>query len=100
MPVNVPDEERGLIREFMVRFDEPQLDADGDGPYVSASVWEKYLELLDEPLARESRKERRQRTAREAALRQVLSKPGVGEVIGRPLNDSRFAHPGDGTGDD
>ena len=40
MPVNVPDEERGPIREFMVRFDEPQLDADGDGPYVSASVWE------------------------------------------------------------
>jgi hypothetical protein len=28
----------------MVVFDEPQLDGDGDGPYVMAAVLERYLE--------------------------------------------------------
>ena len=91
IPVNVPDEERGPIREYMVRFDEPQLDADGDGPYAVATIWEKYLEPLDEPLVTEGRRQRRQRERREATLRQVISEPGAGRVIGSPRADPRFA---------
>lgn len=33
-------------REYLVAFDEPQLDADGDGPYRKAVIWERYLEVL------------------------------------------------------
>lgn len=33
-------------REYSVIFDEPQLDADGDGPYRKAVVWDRYLEHL------------------------------------------------------
>jgi hypothetical protein len=32
--------------QYWVSFDEPQCDADGDGPYVSAQVLSRYLELL------------------------------------------------------
>jgi hypothetical protein len=32
---------------FWVRFDEPQFDADGDGPYDSSQVLERYLECLE-----------------------------------------------------
>jgi hypothetical protein len=45
--VNVPDSDRGPMREFLVQFDEPQLDGDGAGPYRAAVIWEKYLRLLD-----------------------------------------------------
>jgi hypothetical protein len=45
--VNVPDSDRGPMREFMVRFDQPQRDGDGGGPYYAAVIWEKYLRLLD-----------------------------------------------------
>lgn len=31
------------IREFLVRFDEPQIDAEGAGPYCAAVIWETYL---------------------------------------------------------
>jgi len=41
--VNVPDADRGPMREFFVRFDEPQQDCDGTGPYYAAVIWEKYL---------------------------------------------------------
>lgn len=41
--VVVPDEDRGPMPEYLVRFDEPQLDGDGQGPYVSAVIWAKYL---------------------------------------------------------
>jgi hypothetical protein len=41
--INVPDSDRGRMREFFVRFDEPQLDCGGMGPYGSAVIWEKYL---------------------------------------------------------
>jgi hypothetical protein len=46
--INVPDEDRGPMREFMVLFDEPQRDSDGAGPYNGAVIWEKYLRLVEE----------------------------------------------------
>ena len=33
---------------YWVKFDEPQLDADGDGPYHEAEIDSDYLNLLDE----------------------------------------------------
>lgn len=45
--VNVPDEHRGPMPEYLVRFDEPQLDGDGGGPYQSAVIWSKYLRRAD-----------------------------------------------------
>jgi hypothetical protein len=45
--VSVPDTDRGPMREFLVRFDEPQRDGDGAGPYASAVIWEKYLRLIE-----------------------------------------------------
>jgi len=45
--VNVPDSDRGPMREFYVEFDHPQLDCDGQGPYRAAVIWEKYLRLAD-----------------------------------------------------
>ena len=45
--VNIPDSDRGPMREFYVAFDEPQLDGDGHGPYRAAVVWEKYLRLAE-----------------------------------------------------
>jgi hypothetical protein len=33
-------------REYSVVFDSPQLDADGDGPYRKAVIWDRYLEEL------------------------------------------------------
>ncbi|MGI9822069.1 hypothetical protein [Agromyces sp. Marseille-Q5079] len=32
--------------QYSVRFDESQFDADGDGPYRKAVIWERYLERL------------------------------------------------------
>jgi len=41
----------GQQRAYFVLFDEPQLDADGDGPYYKAEVWERYIEAIgDEEL--------------------------------------------------
>jgi hypothetical protein len=37
---------QGVQRMWLVAFDEPQHDADGDGPYLSSEVLEKYLELI------------------------------------------------------
>lgn len=28
---------------YWVRFDEPQFDSDGDGPYSKALIWDRYL---------------------------------------------------------
>ena len=36
----------GQQRAYFVLFDEPQLDADGDGPYYKAEVWERYIEAI------------------------------------------------------
>ena len=30
---------------YWVKFDEPQLDAAGDGPYRKAQIWGRYLQL-------------------------------------------------------
>jgi hypothetical protein len=32
--------------EYSVAFDQPQLDASGDGPYRKAVIWDRYLEQL------------------------------------------------------
>lgn len=37
----------GHVREYKVRFDEPTLDSDGQGPYRSAVIWQQYLRVLD-----------------------------------------------------
>jgi hypothetical protein len=34
----------GRSRFYWIAFDEPQFDADGDGPYVSAEVLATYVE--------------------------------------------------------
>ena len=36
----------GSHRVYWVVFDEPQLDADGDGPYRAGSIWEESLTLI------------------------------------------------------
>ena len=33
----------GKVRQFKVRFDIEQRDADGQGPYSSALIWQQYL---------------------------------------------------------
>jgi hypothetical protein len=45
--VNVPDSDRHPMAEYLVRFDEPQIDCDGAGPFTSAVIWEKYLRPAD-----------------------------------------------------
>ncbi len=32
---------------YFVRFDEPELDRDGDGPYRKAQIWGRYLRRVD-----------------------------------------------------
>lgn len=88
---NVPDDERGEVREFMVRFDEPQLDVEGDGPYGAATVWEKYLVVLNDRPAKETRSDRRARGVRDRAFKEVIQHPERGEVIGKPSADPRFS---------
>ena len=31
---------------YFIAFDEPQIDAEGDGPYIGAEIDSRYLELL------------------------------------------------------
>lgn len=38
----------GTHRVYWVWFDNPQYDADGDGPYRGGSIWESALTRLDE----------------------------------------------------
>jgi hypothetical protein len=38
----------GTHTVYWVWFDEPQFDADGDGPYKGGQVWESALSLLTE----------------------------------------------------
>jgi hypothetical protein len=37
---------KGVRRMWLVTFDEPQYDADGDGPYASSEILEKYLNTI------------------------------------------------------
>jgi hypothetical protein len=39
---------QGPERTYWVEFDEPQRDPDGDGPYASSQVLERYLEPADD----------------------------------------------------
>ncbi len=38
---------RGVLHVYVVEFNAPQMDADGDGPYLLSQVDHTYLELLD-----------------------------------------------------
>ena len=42
------DTRLGRDRMYFVRFDEPQYDPDGDGPYESSQVSGEYLEGMSE----------------------------------------------------
>jgi len=35
---------------YWVDFDQPQQDADGDGPYRKAQIWDRYIEVLQVPI--------------------------------------------------
>jgi hypothetical protein len=41
----------GTNRTYWVWFDEPQYDADGDGPYKGGSIWESALIKLAEKVS-------------------------------------------------
>ncbi|MFJ1792762.1 ferrous iron transport protein A [Kitasatospora griseola] len=45
-PVDHPHGREGAAA-YWVRFDAPQYDADGDGPYRTAPIWERYLRPED-----------------------------------------------------
>jgi hypothetical protein len=34
----------GMIRMYWLVFDEPQIDAEGDGPYIEAEIAAEYLD--------------------------------------------------------
>jgi hypothetical protein len=40
----VVETRQGPERTYFIRFDEPQRDPDGDGPYETSQVLERYLE--------------------------------------------------------
>jgi hypothetical protein len=40
----------GAKRAYWIWFDEPQRDADGDGPYRGAEIWEEFLSAAPPPL--------------------------------------------------
>jgi len=77
--INVPQSDRRLMREYLVQFDQPQRDTDGDGPYAAAVIWEKYLRPLDEIADDDSEEARKRRSSRDAALGQVLKSPEKGD---------------------
>lgn len=37
---------RGLLTFYWVEFDTPQIDADGDGPYIEAAIDSEFLSYL------------------------------------------------------
>ena len=45
-PYVTSDSEWGKVRQFKVHFDVPQRDADGQGPYSGAMIWQQYLVAL------------------------------------------------------
>jgi hypothetical protein len=44
-PIQHPMAQPGEL-EYSVRFDESQFDADDEGPYRKAVIWERYLDVL------------------------------------------------------
>lgn len=79
IPPGRPGREDGTLREYMVVFDEPQIDSEGDGPYKAAVICETFLEPLDEPIGSGPPPDLALRQARDAALRAVLEHPELGE---------------------
>ena len=77
--INVPQSDRRLMREYLVQFDQPQSDTDGDGPYSAAVIWERYLRPLDEVIVDDSEEAQVRQSARDAAIAQVLRSPEEGE---------------------
>lgn len=69
------------MREYMVAFEEPARDADGDGPYSAAVIWAKYLEVIEPGPVSADQGSRTEREARDAALRHVLDHPEEGEIM-------------------
>lgn len=53
VPIRIPRAEAGEL-EYWVEFDQPQRDADGDGPYRKALIWARYL-VADEDRTRPRR---------------------------------------------
>ena len=39
---------QGPEQTYWIEFDEPQRDADGDGPYRGSQVLARYLEVVDD----------------------------------------------------
>ena len=79
VPSDWPRRADGSVREFMVVFDSPQRDGDGDGPYSSAVIWETYLMPVGVGEVDESPDARTQRSARDRDLQAVLDHPEQGE---------------------
>jgi hypothetical protein len=78
------------MREYLVLFDEPQLDTSGDGPYSAAVIWEKYV-IPDGDISLDLRNEAILRRAKvDEALRHVIESPGEGTVISSPSSDPRY----------
>ena len=46
-PFGVVETRQGPERLWWVTFDEPQRDTDGDGPYATAQVLERYLRAAE-----------------------------------------------------
>jgi len=78
IPQASPRRDDGSLREFLVIFDEPQLDGDGGGPYEGAVIWETYLEATDDGPVSDTPTVQ-ERAARGDALRAVLEHPERGE---------------------
>ena len=47
--VVMADSPWGPVRQYFVRFQSPQRDADGDGPFTSALIWQQYLRVEPSP---------------------------------------------------
>ena len=75
-------------REYMVRFDEPQMDGDGDGPYRAAVIWGRYLQPV-EFVGRDESPENLARVGRDdEALRAVIEHPERGQILpSGPIDD-------------
>jgi hypothetical protein len=80
-PFRLVEHRNGTVREFMVVFDEPCLDADGDGPYEAAVIWEQYLEPLEMDEVPPSAESLDRRRTRDEALAAVLAHPEQGVPV-------------------
>jgi hypothetical protein len=79
IPSDWPRRADGTLHEFMVLFDEPQRDGDGDGPYPAALIWETYLLPIGEGEVDYGPDAQDRRSRLDKALRAVMEHPEVGE---------------------